>query len=376
MAMRRVVVLGAGYAGVMAANRIAAARRPEVEVTVVNPRPEFVQRIRLHQHAVGSGDARLELEDVLAAGVRVRVGRADTIASDVVTLTDGSAQPFDYLVYAVGGRAACDRPGRQHLHAIGSLDAAERLRAALAALGVDSPVAVVGGGLTAIETAAEIAEQLPHLPVRVVAPAALGAGMSPRARALIGRRMADLHVTVIRATATGFSARAVHLGDGTTLPSACTVWAGGFVASDLAARSGLPVDPIGRLRTDATLRCLGRPSIVGAGDAAAPPTPLRASCQAALPLGAHAGDTVIAQLRGVAPRPFSLGFAGQAVSLGRHRAVLHLTRRDDRSPWATTGGRPAAWAKEAVCRSTLVSLRHAQAYRWLPAARTSAEPGA
>ena len=71
MAIRRVVVLGAGYAGGMAANRVTAARLPDVEVTVVNPVPEFVQRIRLHQHAVGSGEARLALSDVLAAGVRV-----------------------------------------------------------------------------------------------------------------------------------------------------------------------------------------------------------------------------------------------------------------------------------------------------------------
>ena len=59
-----VVVVGAGYAGVMAANRLLA-EHPEVAVTVVNPRPVFVERVRLHQVAAGSGTATHELSDLL-----------------------------------------------------------------------------------------------------------------------------------------------------------------------------------------------------------------------------------------------------------------------------------------------------------------------
>ena len=43
----RVAIVGGGYAGVMAANRLT--RRADVRVTLVNPRPQFVERIRLHQ---------------------------------------------------------------------------------------------------------------------------------------------------------------------------------------------------------------------------------------------------------------------------------------------------------------------------------------
>ena len=50
-----VVVIGGGYAGVMAANRLT--QRDDVTVTLINPRPTFVERIRLHQLVGGSDDA-------------------------------------------------------------------------------------------------------------------------------------------------------------------------------------------------------------------------------------------------------------------------------------------------------------------------------
>lgn len=56
MSTIEVVVLGGGYAGVMAANRLT--RRRDVVVTLVNAREEFVERIRLHQLTVGNRDAR------------------------------------------------------------------------------------------------------------------------------------------------------------------------------------------------------------------------------------------------------------------------------------------------------------------------------
>src|SRR5690606_15203876 len=59
----RVVVIGGGYAGVMAANRLT--RRDDVTVTLVNPRPTFVERIRLHQLVTGSHPAVVDYRDIL-----------------------------------------------------------------------------------------------------------------------------------------------------------------------------------------------------------------------------------------------------------------------------------------------------------------------
>ncbi|MET0704464.1 MAG: FAD-dependent oxidoreductase, partial [Mycobacterium sp.] len=56
----RVVVLGGGYAGVLAANHLRT--RDDVEITLVNARPSFVERIRLHQLVTGSDDAVVDYQ--------------------------------------------------------------------------------------------------------------------------------------------------------------------------------------------------------------------------------------------------------------------------------------------------------------------------
>ena len=85
----QVVVVGGGYAGVMAANRLT--QRDDVAVTLVNPRPTFVERIRLHQLVGGSDDAVVDYREVLAAGVRLVVDSATRIdaAERRVTLAAG-----------------------------------------------------------------------------------------------------------------------------------------------------------------------------------------------------------------------------------------------------------------------------------------------
>ncbi len=50
----RIVVIGAGYAGAIAAGRLARRlRREDVAITLVNAEPDFVERVRMHQLAVG-----------------------------------------------------------------------------------------------------------------------------------------------------------------------------------------------------------------------------------------------------------------------------------------------------------------------------------
>ena len=69
-----VVVLGAGYAGVIAANRLwgslTAGERARVAITLVSPTDRFVHRIRLHEHAAGVADAALPLRSMIPEAVR------------------------------------------------------------------------------------------------------------------------------------------------------------------------------------------------------------------------------------------------------------------------------------------------------------------
>lgn len=156
-----VVVIGGGYAGVTAANRLA--QQADLTVTLINPRPDFVERIRLHQLVGGSNDAVVDYAEVLAGNIRLVVDSVATIdaAGRGVELTGGSTVGYDYLIYAVGsGSAVPDVPGAaEFAHPIATLEEARRLRPAVDAAPATAPVTVVGSGPTGIETAAELAEE-------------------------------------------------------------------------------------------------------------------------------------------------------------------------------------------------------------------------
>lgn len=344
-----VVVVGGGYAGAMAANRLT--RRDDVTVTLINPRPEFVHRIRLHQVASGAPDPVVDYREVLAQRVRLVVDSVALIdaAGRSVTTASGGTVGYDYLIYAVGSGSAEPRvPGvAEFAHPIATLEDAQELRSALAAASATAPVTVVGAGTLGIEAAAELAEA--GRPVTLVCGGALGRYLHPRVRRSVAKRLVTLGVTVLEgAKATAVTDRSVRLGDGRELPSEVTVWTVGFGVPDLAARSGLSTDSLGRLLTDETLTCVDDERIVAAGDSAAPSgLPLRMSCQAANPLGAHAADTVLHRIAGEPPSPIDIGFFGLCVSLGNRAATVQLASKDDVAKSLSIGGRLGAKIKHS-----------------------------
>ncbi|MFB7275064.1 NAD(P)/FAD-dependent oxidoreductase [Streptomyces sp. NPDC056244] len=355
-----VVVIGGGYAGVMAANRLT--RRDDVTVTLINPRRTFVQRIRLHQLVGGSDDAVVDYREVLGERVRLVVDTATRIdaAGRGVTLESGGTVGYDYLLYAVGsGSADPWVPGAaEFAHPIAGLEEARRLRPVLDAAPATAAVTVVGAGPTGIETAAELAEL--GRTVTLVCGGALGPYLHPRGRRSVAERLAGLGVTVLDGAGTKVTAvtrDAVRLSGGRELPSAVTIWTAGFGVPDLAARSGLSTDALGRLLTDETLTSVDDAHILAAGDSAAPSDlPLRMSCQAAIPLGARAADTVLSRIAGERPSPLKELFAGQCLSLGRHDGIVQLAHRDDVATRFHIDGRLAATLKEFVCKGTVKYL--------------------
>ncbi|MDP7705805.1 NAD(P)/FAD-dependent oxidoreductase [Mycobacterium sp. TY815] len=367
-----VVVLGGGYAGTMAANHLRL--RTDVDITMVNPRPQFVERIRLHQLAAGTATATADYGTLLGTGVRLVVDTADHIdaAARRVLLASGAALDYDYLIYAIGstGAAPVAVPGAtEYAHVLAELEGAQKLRYALADLPLQAPVTVVGAGLTGIEAAGELAEQ--GRAVTLVCGGILGPSLSGPGRRSVAKQLRKLGVNILEsATVTEVRWDSVALGDGTMLPSAVTVWTAGFGVPDLAARSGLHTDSLGRLLTDETLTSISDERIVAAGDAAAPSNqPLRMSCQAAIPLAAQAANTVLSRLARTAPALLNQAFTGQCISVGRTFGTIQLARTDDTPVNLYIGGRTAASIKELVCKGTLWGLRKEAAkpgwYRWL-----------
>ena len=94
--------------------------------------------------------------------------------------------------------------------------------------------------------------------------------------------------------------------------------------------------------------------IVAAGDSAAPSDlPARMSCQASIPLGARAADTVLSRIAGEQPSTLNQVFAGQCIGVGRRAGVFHFAHKNDVALWFHIAGRPGAKLKEFVSKGTV-----------------------
>ncbi|MFF3646518.1 NAD(P)/FAD-dependent oxidoreductase [Streptomyces sp. NPDC002564] len=389
----RIVVLGAGYAGAITAGRLARRlHRDDVEITLVNADPDFVERVRLHQLAAGQDLPRRPLREIYAGtGVHLRTARVtalDTQAKNV-TLTDEHgtrALAYDTLVYALGSTAADQGvPGAaEHAHHIAGRQAALRLRARLAELAPGARVLVAGGGLTAIEAATEIAESHPHLQVAVAARAGIGDWLSDKARRHLDAAFARLGITRHEHTdITEVRAGSVLTAAG-PIPADATVWTTGFTVHPIAAATTLEVSATGQILVDATLRSLSHPDVYAVGDAALAPGagggPLRMGCATATPMAWHAADVLAARLAGRKVPRTTIGYAAQCVSLGRRDAIVQrVTQEDEVTPTVLTG-RAGARVKELICASTFWSVTHptmllpARRHRLTPAATDRPTP--
>lgn len=354
-----VVVVGAGYAGTMAANRLVG-RRPDMRVTLVTPHAGFVERIRLHQVIAGTGSAARPLTSVLADGVGFRIGVAEKIGDGMLTIrcADGSAadMTFDRLILAAGQTAEIPAA----TFGITTLPEAERGRDTIVALAPGSSVGVVGSGLTGIEAAAEVAGARPDLRVELVGATEPAADFDDRGRQRVRVGLEQAGVNIVTGSVIDVAGGRMALADGQSRSADVAIWA---VASGAGAPiDGISVDDAGRVRVDEYLRSVDDPRVVAIGDIAAVPGS-RPSCQAAIPQGAYAADLLIAE--GVDARrlrPFTMRFVARNVSLGRRDAVIQTTDRDDHPLRWTIGGRAAAAIKETFCRGTVTGLRLARYY--------------
>lgn len=373
----RVVIIGAGYAGVMAANRLAGKQFADVvSVTVVNPVADFVERIRLHEVAAGSrATAAVPMQSVLNPGAEVvqdTASRVDPEGRQVHFSSGRAPLNYDVLLYAVGSTQATAQVP-DGAYGLQDTESAHRLHTKLSQLDEGAAVTIIGAGLTGIELSAEIAEKYPRLQVRLLSRGVVGESLSDSGRHALRKRLAAMGVEMVESTGVQkCDDSSVTTSTGSTLPSDCTIWAAGFGAPTLAGDSGLPTDAEGRLIVDESLSCPQFPDIFGAGDAVRVPDSvaghLRMSCAAALPLGAHAADTIIARLQNRRPAALSAGYVLRCISLGRRSGLVQTVTADDRPRSFVVRGRLAGLAKEQVSRMTLSwirgELRRSGSYKW------------
>lgn len=359
----RVVVIGAGYTGATAAGRLARRLRGEdVSITLVNAEPDFVERVRMHQLAVGQTLRPRPFDEMFAGtGVELRLGRVTGLDVDRRTVTvtgaDGPSDlEYDTLVYALGSAWSTQGvPGTtEHAHEIAGRDGALRLRDRLAALAPGSPVTVVGGGLTGVEAATELAETRPDLDVSLIARAGLGDWLSPKGARHLQKVFGNLRITTHEhTTVTAVHADRVTTTDG-DIPAAVTIWTTGFAVHPIARATTLETGDTGQITVDATMRSLSHPDVYAIGDAALVTgpgdEPLRMSCASGIPTAWQAADAIAARLTDSKLPTISARYFNQCISLGRKEGLIQYVTADDRAVSAALTGRLAALYKELVCK--------------------------
>lgn len=380
---QHLVVLGAGYTGLLCAIRLARrTRRLGARITLVNPSARFTERLRMHQVAAGQELAAHPIAALLeGTGVTFLQGRATAIdpAARCVTVarTDGAGVGtggsdadgteelrYDELVYALGSVADTSAvPGADtHAWTLDDPRTAHRFSVLLPELAAaGGTVTVCGGGLTGVETAAELAESHPGLHVTLISRETPGALMGNGARRYLLRALDRLGVTLRTGSAvTKVLPDAVELGGDELVPSGLCLWTAGVRVSPLAADAGIATDERGLIVVDAALRSVSHPDVHAVGDAAAVRQAwgqIHGTCQSGMPIAAHTADTIARELRGKEPRPFRFGYVHQPVALGRRDAVIQFTRADDTPRRAYLTGRAAAFYKESVSGSPVPVYR-------------------
>ena len=366
---RRVVVVGAGFAGLELVKGLAAA---PVDVVLVDANNFHTFQPLLYQVAT----AGLDGDDIAApvravvrsqANVDVRLGQVVDIDVDDrrVVFRDGPALSYDRLVLAAGAVTnTYGVPGvDEHGFGLKSLEDALQLRQHLLRqferASVDPSlveqgvldVVIAGGGPTGVELAGGIAElyrnvlshDFPTLDVRkarvvIVEPGdRVLAPFPPKLSARAARTLARLGVELVFGQGvTGTDGKVVQLDDGSSVPCSTLVWTAGVKASPLA-------DVLARHLGDGTLTRGGRvvvtpeltvpghPEIAVVGDLAASPDGSGGVLPQLAPVAIQGGRLVaanlVAELAGHPAEPFHYVDKGTMATVGRRNAVAQLPGR-------------------------------------------------
>lgn len=359
----RIVIIGAGFAGMYAALSAARLRdiegmSPEkLEITLVAPAPTLVIRPRLYEPKPETLTAPLQevLDAVNVVYVQGSVEAVDTKARAVdVVNAKGESKSLSYhrLVIATGSRLFRPNiPGlAEYGFSVDNLDDAITLDRHLHSLlswpisEMRDTIVVAGGGFTGIEIATEMPARLrailgkdatPRVIIvdrnNVIAPD-MGAGPRP----IIEEALHKVGVeTRLGAGVAALDKSGVTLTSGERIESATVIWAAGMRANPLTTRIPAERDNFGRLLVDNCLRVPTVPAVFATGDSARAASDelgnyALMSCQHATRMGAFAGHNAAAELLGVPTRPYhqkayvtclDLGDAGAVFTRGWDRKV-------------------------------------------------------
>jgi NADH:ubiquinone reductase (H+-translocating) len=358
----RVVVVGAGFGGMQAAQSLASLG---VDVLLIDRQNYHTFVPLLYQVAT----AQLEPEQVVypirnlvrrsprhLRFLLANVERIDFVCKQVET--DAAVIPYDVLVLATGSQTQyLGIPGAaEHALPLRTLADAVALRDRLLsrfeqAAHTDDPewrqalltFAIVGGGATGVEMAGALTELVrqslvrdyPQLDLRQVQIILLQAGdrLLPDLPASLGdytyRRLRQIGVEVyLQAKVSQVSDRAVTLETGQVMPTATVIWTAGLEAA-LPPSNDLTTAAKGKLRVCPTLQLLHDPTVYAIGDLAYVEQngkSLDGVAPEALQQGVAVARNIARQRRGKEPQPFSYFNKGRLAIIGCYAGVGKIGR--------------------------------------------------
>ncbi len=356
----RVVIVGAGFGGLLAARTLA---QYPVQITLIDRQNFHTFQPLLYQVATAGlspGEIAAPIRWIMRSRRNVEVLMSEVqdfdLSRRVVKLPDGEI-PYDYLLVASGASHAYFghdewepfAPGLKTIQ-----DALEIRRRILLAFELAERQAnsekeqvqlnfvVVGGGPTGVElagTMAEIARKALSNEFRTIDPRktrivlleggprvlpAYPEDLSRSAEEQLKRLGVEVHTS---AMVTLVTPGAVHMGD-TPLPAAVILWAAGVAASPLGKKLGGPVDRAGRVAVNPDLSLPGHPEVFVIGDLATLKDEngkmLPGVAPVAMQEGKATAHNIAADLRGEPRKNFHYFNKGNLATIGRAAAVAEF----------------------------------------------------
>jgi len=362
--MKRVLIVGCGFAGLNAAKALGGAR--DVEVTVVDRRNHHLFQPLLYQVAMAElspAEIAAPIRSILAShdNIRVLLGEVESIDLERHSARlDIGEFAFDYLILACGashsyfghpeweefapGLKSIEQATEMRRRVLTAFEQAER------ASDPDErqrnlTFVIVGGGPTGVELAGAIGEMsrftlakdFHNIDARAARILLIEAGprilpaFSEKSANRAMQDLAELGVeTHTGRSVTSIDGTGVQIGN-ERLPAATVLCAAGVRASPLARGTGLPVDPQGRVLVESDLSVKGQPNVFIAGDLARfvhqTGNPLPGTAPVAMQQGRYIGRTIRRDLQGKARTPFRFFDKGQMATIGRSKAVVEIGKK-------------------------------------------------
>jgi len=350
----RVVIVGAGFAGLTALDRLA---RSGLDVTLVDKHPYSTFQPLLYQVATaGLTSADVAYPNWTAAHktrTMFRLGEVTSIDTEarLVRLADGGTLGYDYLVLSVGVTAAFFgvRGAGDYSFSLYTRPDAIILRnrlmdelekRSLPGRGSQLGITIVGGGATGVEMAGTLAElrnialpaSFPLINPEQICVTLIELGpellapFSKHLREYAKRQLVNRGVDVRTSTKIDRVEKdRVVLDDGSELASDITIWAAGISGPDWVGKLGLPTGKGGRVLTGKDLRVTGHDRVFAVGDIGLiEDAPLPQLSAPAIQQGRHAADQIRRIEAGKPAQSFRYKDKGMMATIGHRSAVVDL----------------------------------------------------